>query len=555
MPISINPVFPVIAAQEAAPDLVLQPGSVIDARVLKVLEAGLVRIAIASLAIDVLSEVDVQPGAMLKLAVSQTPDGIRLAIISPEDGSGATRPAAVMSAATDLSAIAIPRPVGTPTPTLTPVEALAVTAAAQAAAVKQTGLSPLFANAAAVASSDALPEPLQAAAQQLLAARPALTTSLTGDDIKSAFQNSGLFLETSLASGSPLTQGGMPDLKAALVVFRQTLSTWLDQAAPATAPSPAQASATTAGNAPRETAGQPAAIASLVPDIDVEEVYLPKALLPVAEEFFASDARGQMFTAGAPPTSPGARAAAVTATLNILQDADGAVPAGMIETIRRMVDGKLIIEPVITSARGAPMADEGFARTDMPPPPFRGAAPAPQQVASPSIASDATPVEAVRRLIDDADGAIARQTLLQIASLPDRTDVPGVRIDPSVPRWNFEIPFSTPQGTAVAQFEISRDGGGKSASSAHRVWRARFSLDVEPAGPVHAIVTLTGETTSVRMWAERPATAMQLRDNAVQLTQALRQAELEPGDIVIGEGTPPQPAVVAPAGHFLDRAT
>lgn len=549
MPISINPVFPVIAAQEAAPDLLLQPGSVIDARVVKMLDAGLVRIAIASLAIDVFSEVDLQPGAMLKLAVSQTPEGIRLAVVPPEGSSTTARPMSVASPATDLSALAIARPAANPVPppTLTPVEALAVTAAAQAAAVKQAGLSPLFANAAAV--SDALPESLQTAAQQLLAARPALTTNLTGDDIKSALQNSGLFLESSLASGSPSAQGGLPDLKAALIVFRQTLSAWLDEAAPVT---PSQAQATATGNTPRETIGQPAAIASLVPDIDVEEVYLPKALLPVAEEF--SDGLGHMF-AGAQPANAGARAAAVTATLNILQDADGAVPAGMIETIRRMVDGKIVIEPVNVQPRGTPVADEGFARTDMPPPPFRGAAPAPQPVASPSIASDATPVDAVRRLIDDADGAIARQTLLQIASLPDRTDVPGVRIDPSVPRWNFEIPFSTPQGTAVAQFEISRDGGGKSSSSAHRVWRARFSLDVEPAGPVHAIVALTGETTSVRMWAERPATAMQLRDNAVQLTQALRQAELEPGDIVIGEGTPPQPAVVAPAGHFLDRAT
>jgi hypothetical protein len=35
MSISINPIFPVIAAQGAAPDLVLQPGTVIDAEVLK----------------------------------------------------------------------------------------------------------------------------------------------------------------------------------------------------------------------------------------------------------------------------------------------------------------------------------------------------------------------------------------------------------------------------------------------------------------------------------------------------------------------------------------
>ena len=61
---------------------------------------------------------------------------------------------------------------------------------------------------------------------------------------------------------------------------------------------------------------------------------------------------------------------------------------------------------------------------------------------------------------------------------------------PTAPRWNFEIPFATPQGTAMAQFEISRDGGGNEVEAAKRVWRARFSLDVEPAGPVHALVSL-----------------------------------------------------------------
>ena len=106
----------------------------------------------------------------------------------------------------------------------------------------------------------------------------------------------------------------------------------------------------------------------------------------------------------------------------------------------------------------------------------------------------------------------------------------------------------------MAQFEISRDGGGNEADTAKRVWRARFSLDVEPAGPVHALISLTGERTSVRMWAERPATAAQLRAGVAELSQALSQAELQPGDIVIRAGTPPQ-VPPARAGHFLDRAT
>ncbi len=123
-----------------------------------------------------------------------------------------------------------------------------------------------------------------------------------------------------------------------------------------------------------------------------------------------------------------------------------------------------------------------------------------------------------------------------------------------VPRWNFEIPFLTQQGTAMAQFEISRDGGGNEVEAAKRVWRARFTLDVEPAGPVHALVSLSGERTSVRMWAERPSTAAQLRAGTAELSQALSRAELTPGDIEIRDGSPPQPAP-ARAGHFLDRAS
>src|SRR6202022_3920373 len=156
-------------------------------------------------------------------------------------------------------------------------------------------------------------------------------------------------------------------------------------------------------------------------------------------------------------------------------------------------------------------------------------------------------------LLGDTDAAIARQTLLQVASLPDRVDTAGVRIDPSAPRWHFEIPFAALQGTAMAQFEISRDGGGSEVEAAKRVWRARFSIDIEPAGPVHALISLIGDKTSVRMWAERPATAAQLRADASQLSQALVNAELQPGDIVIRDGAPSQPAPAA-AGHFLDRA-
>jgi hypothetical protein len=207
----------------------------------------------------------------------------------------------------------------------------------------------------------------------------------------------------------------------------------------------------------------------------------------------------------------------------------------------------------MAAAPTAVHADDVTFHTNTPPPPFRGALPAAQPIAAPTIAPDAPLSTTASHLLDDTDAALARQTLLQVASLPDRIDASAPKLDTTAPRWNFEIPFVTPQGTAMAQFEISRDGGAEEIEAAKRVWRARFSLDVEPAGPVHVLVSLSGETTSVRMWAERPATAAQLRAGAGQLSQALSRAELKPGDIVVRDGAPPQ-AASARAGHFLDRA-
>jgi hypothetical protein len=188
-----------------------------------------------------------------------------------------------------------------------------------------------------------------------------------------------------------------------------------------------------------------------------------------------------------------------------------------------------------------------------PAPPFRGAMPSPQPVAAPTLAPDTAPASMGQQLLEQTDAALARQTLLQVASLPDRPELGGAN-QTTQPRWSFEIPFATPQGTAMAQFEIERDGGNDvGASAPSRVWRARFTLDVEPTGPIHALVSLIGEKTAVRMWAERPETAAQLRANTEALGQALRQAELEPGDILVGEGAPARPK--PRAGRFLDRAT
>ena len=544
MPISINPTVAVITAQGAASGVVLQPGTVINAQVLKILAGDLVQIAIANLSIDVLSEIPLQAGQNLQLAVSQTQDGIRLAVVG--QGAGAATGGAPVDTVTLApgatlappgNAAAVANPSGSAAPSvnaLTPLERSAVSAAVQTAATQQGSLAPLFANLGVVASPGGLPPALQQAVAQVLAQRSSLDQNLTGDDVRNAFESSGLFLEASLASGSASTASAMPDLKAALIVLRQTLLSSLDTAegpaVAATIPSQSAAPTVTDAAASNEAAMPHAAAVATTPapspsvEIETQEIILPQIV-----------SSATLLDAGA--------------ALNLLQEVlQENLQANLQENLREI--GSPSLASVMPNGG---RDDDVTVHTNTPPPPFRGALPSAQPIASPSIAPGATLAASARHLLDDTDAAIARQTLLQVASLPGQVDTTASRLDPPVPRWNFEVPFATPQGTAMVQFEISRDGVGSEAEAARRAWRARFSLDIEPAGPVHALVSLSGERTSVRMWAERPATAEQLQAGVSQLSQALTRAELLPGDIVIRVGAPAS-STSAPAGHFLDRA-
>lgn len=557
MAISINPITPVIAADAVSPSVTLQPGSVIDAKVLQVLANDFVRIAVASLSIEVASEVPLQAGQMLQLAVSQTPQGVRLQIVpqAAPDASSPAQPATLVSPSiapsapsslSDAQGVSVTRP-------LTPLEVVAVAKALQTAAGQQGSLSPLFANLTVAATSSQVPGVLQQAAHSLLAGRPALSENLRGDDIATAFRQSGLFYEQSqkqaaAAPGAASTSAmPAPDLKAALIVFRQILGSWLGGAVQPPvdeAAVPGQFAQQGQARAQAEIAA-PSIAPAAMPGVETEEIMLPGAVVSVTSEVEVEDLGDPAFPARAASSLPlGKDGTAMPA--DSLQMILRAFPKGVQDAV-----ASLLAEEGVSLAQSAAAGHVVAADADGVPPPFRGAATSAQPAVPPTIDHRTSPDAVAHRLLDDTDAALARQTLLQIASLPDQST--HAKFDPTA-RWNFEVPFATPQGTAVAQFEISRDGGGESASTeaVDRVWRARFSIDLEPAGPVHAQVSLAGERTSVRMWAERSTTAARLRAEASQLSQALREAELTPGDIVIGSGVPP--AQPAPSGHFLDRA-
>ena len=211
-----------------------------------------------------------------------------------------------------LADAAVNRPtIVSPKNVLTPLERVAVSAAAQAAVTEQDSLAPLFANLGAAVSSSNLPPKLQAAIAQVLAQQTSLDQNLDGGDIKTAFQKSGIFLEASLAAGS-VPPSGVPDLKAALIVLRQTLQSALGVNATAATPAaPAGA---------QQAAPPQAAAASLAPssspNLDVQEIMLPQARLVVAENLALAGQAARSPLAAALDAGPSAGA-----TLNLLQEA------------------------------------------------------------------------------------------------------------------------------------------------------------------------------------------------------------------------------------------
>jgi hypothetical protein len=432
-----------------APPSAPQPGEIVDALVLALLDNGIVRLQVPDGTIDVRTAVPLVVGAKVRLAVSGTSAGLQVVVLTDGSGRAGTPATIVARQGVDAAARAPPEPASaapgsepaveialssapaappTASPAFTPA-AQSIEGAVQAAASRQGGLAPLLADLEQAVKTEVLPQPLAAVAARLLDARLS-PDAINAAGLRQALARSGLFLEAALAGGP--SDGSVStglDLKTALLVLRQMLTAW-------------------------------------------------------------SDSEPRTGSAGSMPT---------------------------------------------TSA----------------PPPYRGAPPSAQAAVSSSLPAYAPAGAVAQRLLAETDAALARHTLLQVASLPEG-DTGGSHAAARTAQWAFEVPLAMGQGSAIAQFEITRDGHAVGAEPSF-TWRVRFSVNVEPMGPVHALIALTGGRAAVTLWAEREASAAHLRANGGLLEDALRAAALEPRDIQFRVGAPAAP--LSTAGRFLDRAS
>lgn len=480
--------------------------------------------------------------------------------------------------------------------------AAAVRSAAAHAAPVQSGLAAAMADIEAAIIRPETPGPVRQAAHAVLESAIPIQRPVTSAAMRSAVQGSGVFLEAHLARTAETERGAIAtaaipsaptDMKAALLVFRAVVSTWLAKM-PAVEPKPSGAlsePSLASRPDPSRVTYTPSSVAhSAAEQVDGAADPLRRDAMgsnvgperpapPGAPRAPASGMPAQQSTLGtsASPASTSAQALPVTDSPEVppppgqdalARPAPGAAPraAPALPSQPFLMVGMIEDD----AAEPLPLADkEGQEvardlRSGLPLPPARGPSKPPPPYAGGPISAQAavpsdlpqglTPADLARQLLKGADGAIARQELLQIASLPEPRAEAERPIETRGSRWVFDLPFHTPQGIAVAQFEISRDGGGgaDSGREVERTWRARFSLDVEPLGPVHVQIALTGACTRVGLWAERPDAMARLQAGEAALSAALREAELSP-EVAFHAGSPTV-AVTAP-GHFVDQAS
>ncbi len=454
------------------------------------------------------------------------------------------------------------------------------------AAPAQGGMAPLLADLERVSTSPDAPAVVRQAAANMLALRSPIDGAVTAGEIRQAFSRSGLFMEQRLAEEAE--PGAAPlaakDLKAAMLVLRAAVASWSAQTGPA-GPSSTAASATPSqtASAAGSTASAAATPPALAAPVQAEADPVSTSTIQTA----GAPAQPALAEEGAPP--PLARPAPASATPVEPERAPPA-PAAPDEAAETPVARFLAaVGPRPTPAQAAqpaaalfvlaqeaaagfeePVVRQPLAQTPLtppgkgPPPPFAGGPVVAQAAVTSTLAHDAPPATVAHQLSKGVDAALARQELMQAASLPERAEaaraaqpLDGRAVeDKAGPRWVFDVPFATPQGSSVAQFEISRDGGGGGAAGGPdeaRTWKVRFSLDVEPMGRIDAQLALTGERARVSLWAERTETMTRLRGGQEILDAALREAALEPE---VAFHASPAPVAAPPApGRFVDRAT
>ncbi|SFV31522.1 hook-length control protein FliK [Devosia crocina] len=180
------------------------------------------------------------------------------------------------------------------------------------------------------------------------------------------------------------------------------------------------------------------------------------------------------------------------------------------------------------------------------PPPMRHVHPRARQpeLLLPLLPTD--PEDMGRLLLERTEGALSRLRLHQNASLHD-----GSRTADS--QWSLDLPVVYAGQQAIVHLQIHRDPQSEEARPEDRGWQVRFAVNLASLGEVGAQISLRGLQTGIMLWADREDTAAQFSAGISELKQALEEAGLNLGALVVRNGGPSEMQAPASSGQFLDE--
>jgi hypothetical protein len=214
---------------------------------------------------------------------------------------------------------------------------------------------------------------------------------------------------------------------------------------------------------------------------------------------------------------------------------------------------------VMMRQRNAKLANPGDGRSDLSPGATNPAVAAYRKALPPTPVQPTTlwphdpgPAFIARTLSARTEAALTQVKILEITAQLQRAEqsTANAQVAPE-PRWTFDLPLQTPFGQAQARFEVSRDSFKSRNGAQAVVWRTRFSMDVEPLGPIHAQIALLGLHAWIGLWAERPE-AMNLLEQQQAELQSTFSADNVEAEVICCLGAPP--AHAAGTGTMWDHA-
>lgn len=268
-----------------------------------------------------------------------------------------------------------------------------------------------------------------------------------------------------------------------------------------------------------------------------------KVVLPEAVERAAQQVLAGRVAIDAPRFNGAALQAAVRAS-GIFQEAklaQGQMPLPQTD----MKSALLVLRNSLASWLGqqAPVAP-----VSQVPPPLRGSIPRARAAeAPPPFDPNAAPEEVGRQLLERTESSLARIRLHQHASLPDSAG--------KTAEWSMDLPVMVGSHQTLLHLQIHRDQQDESETATERGWQMRFAISLPEMGEVGAQVTLRAGATGVMLWATDPSASAALEAEVASLRDALANAGLRPGAVIVRHGEPHVPIAAEPSGHFVDERT